>query len=106
MNCNRINAKARALIERIRALNIPQRAKAELLMLWHHARRLVEAVIGFIMRHNHLGECLVLGAVVAYLVGHVPIFGGFLALMALVTAASIGLMVELLKEIEAVFNPA
>ena len=106
MNCKRINARAREIIDRIRALNIPKRVKAELLLLWHHARGLVESVIGFVMRHNHLAECLVLGAVVAYLLAQVPVFGGFLALVALVTAASVGLMVELLKEIEAVFAPA
>ena len=106
MNCKRINARAREIIDRIRALNIPKRVKAELLLLWHHARALVESVIGFIMRHNSLGECLVLGAIVAYLLAKVPAVGGFLALVALVTAASVGLMVELLKEIEAVFTPA
>lgn len=106
MNCKRVNDKARDIIARIRSLNIPQRAKAELLMLWHHARALVESVIGFVVRHNHLGECLVLGAVVAYLLSKIPGIGGFLALVALVTAASVGLMVELLKELESVFNPA
>lgn len=106
MNCKRINQKAREIIARIRALNLPQRVKAELLLLWSHARHLVESVIGFIMRHNSLGECLVLGAIVAYLLAKVPAVGGFLALVALVTAASVGLMVELLKEIESVFTPA
>ena len=105
MNCTRINDKAREMIARIRALNIPKRVKAELLLLWSHARWLVESIIGFIARHHHLGECLVLGAIVAYLAGHVPVIGGFLALMALVTAASVGLMVEMLREIESVFNP-
>lgn len=105
MNCKRVNDKAREIIARIRALNIPQRAKAELLLLWHHARWLAESVIGFVMRHHSLGECLVLGAAVAFLLGKVPAIGGFLALMALVTAASVGLMVELMRELEAVFNP-
>lgn len=106
MNCKRINAKARAIIERIRALNIPQRAKAELFLLWSHARWLAEKVIGFVARHHSLGECLVLGAIVAYLLASVPLLGGFFALVALVTAASVGLMVEMIKEIESVFNPA
>ena len=106
MNCKRISAKARAIIERIRALDIPKRAKAELFLLWSRARRIAEAVIGFVSRHRHLGECLVLGASVAYLLSRVPGIGGFLALVALVTAASVGLMVELLKEIESVFDPA
>ena len=106
MNCKRINQKAREIIARIRALNLPKRVKAELLMLWSHARHLVESVIGFVMRHNSLGECLVLGAVVAYLLAKVPAVGSFLALVALVTAASVGLMVELLKELESVFTPA
>ena len=103
MNCKRINDKARDIIARIRALNIPKRVKAELLMLWHSARWLVESIIGFVMRHHHLGECLVLGAAVAYLVCHVPVIGGLLALMALVTAASVGLMIELMRELESVF---
>jgi hypothetical protein len=106
MNRNRINARAQEIIARIRSLNLPQRVKAELLLLWHHARALVESVIGFVIRHNHLAECLVLGALVAYLLAQVPVFGGFLALLALVTAASVGLMVELLREIESVFKPA
>jgi hypothetical protein len=106
MNCKRISQKAREIIARLRTLNLPQRIKGELLLLWRHARVLVESVIGFVVRHNHLGECLVLGAVVAYLLAKVPAVGGFLALVALVTAASVGLMVGLRKEIESVFTPA
>jgi hypothetical protein len=36
-------------------------------------------------------------------VGQVPLIGGFLALMTLVTAAAVGLLAELQEELEAVF---
>lgn len=95
--------KVRKIIARLRALDIPQRAKADLLLLWHYASSLVEKIIAFIRRHKHLTECLVLGAIVAFLVGQVPFIGGFFALMTLVTAAAYGLMAELQNELETVF---
>lgn len=95
--------KVRKIIARLRALNIPQRAKADLLLLWNYASSLVEKIIAFIKRHKHLTECLVLGAIVAFLVGQVPFIGGFFALMTLVTAAAVGLMAELQEELEGVF---
>ena len=95
--------KVRKIIARIRALNIPQHVKADLLLLWMHASRLVEKIIAFIKRHKHLTECLVLGAIVAFIVGQVPLIGGFFALMTLVTAAAYGLMAELQSELETVF---
>lgn len=95
--------KVRKIIARIRALDVPQKIKADLLLLWLHASRLVEKIIAFIKRHKHLSECLVLGAIVAFIVGQIPFIGGFFALMTLVTAAAVGLMSELQAEMESVF---
>lgn len=103
MHITHFSDKARKIIARIRALNIPQRAKADLLLLWSCSSRLVEKIIAFIKRHTHLTECLVLGAIVAFLVGQVPFIGGFFALMTLVTAPAVGLMSELQRELETVF---
>ena len=84
---------------------IPAKAKAELLMLWHRARRMVEAAIRFIQRHREFGEAILLGAIIAYLLSQVPWIGGFLALCALVTAAAIGVLKELREDIAGLFQP-
>ena len=93
------------IIEQIRKLDIPAKAKAELLMLWHRARRMVEAAIRFIQRHREFGEAILLGAIIAYLLSQVPWIGGFLALCALVTAAAIGVLKELREDIAGLFQP-
>ena len=93
------------IVEEIRKLNIPARAKAELLMLWHKAQKLVEAIIRFIQRHREFAEAMILGAIIAYLLAHIPWIGGFLALCALVTAASIGVLKELREDIASLFQP-
>ena len=94
---------ARDLFERIRKLNIPQRAKAELLLLWSRMKRLVEGILRFIARHRHFGEALLLGAALAWLLNHVPIIGGFLGLCALITSAAIGVMKELREDLNQLF---
>ncbi len=98
--------KSRTIIKRIRKLKIPARAKAELLMLWTRARRLAEAVILFVSAHRRFGEALVMGAVVAFLLSQIPWVGGFLALCALVTAASVGLLRELREDVARFFEAA
>jgi hypothetical protein len=103
MNSTRFSERARKIIKRIQALQIPQRAKADLLLLWTYAKELAEQIVAFVRRHSHLSECLVLGALVAFLVGQLPLIGGLLALMALVTAAAVGLLTELQAEMEKVF---
>lgn len=96
----------RDIVDRIRQLNIPARAKAELLLLWQRARRLVEAILRFIDRHRSFGEAMVLGAILAYLLAHIPWIGNFLALCTLVTAAAIGVLKELREDITDLFTPA
>ncbi len=99
--------KSSTIIRKIRRLKIPARAKAELLMLWTRARRLAEAVIKFVSAHRRFGEALVLGAVVAFMLSQVvPWIGGFLAMCALVTAASIGLLRELREDVARFFEAA
>lgn len=93
------------IIEEIRRLDIPAKAKAELLLLWTRAQRLVEAIIRFIQRHRQFGEAILLGAIIAYLLAHIPWIGGFLALCALVTAAAIGVLKELREDIASLFQP-
>jgi hypothetical protein len=95
--------KAQEVIDHIRQLNIPQKAKAEMLLLWTRAKKLVEGIIRFIARHRHFGEAVLLGAALAWLLAHVPYIGGFLALCALVTAAAIGVMRELREDLDQLF---
>ncbi|MEI7901534.1 MAG: hypothetical protein WCK89_14885 [bacterium] len=94
------------VIENIRGLNLPARCKAELFMLWRWAGRLGECILRFLKAHREFGEALVLGCVVAYLLSQIPWIGGFLALCALVTAASIGLLRELREDVTRFFEPA
>lgn len=95
--------KAQEVIDRIKNMNIPQKAKADLLVLWTRSKRLVEGIIRFICRHRHFGEAVLLGAALAWLLAHVPYVGGFLALCALVTAAAIGVMKELREDLNQLF---
>ena len=92
------------IIERIKKLDIPEKAKAELLLLWQRAKTLVENMLAFIERHKHLGEAIVVGALVAWLLSHTPMIGGLLALCALVTSAAIGVLRELRAEVELLFH--
>ncbi len=92
-----------SLFERIRRLDIPARVKAELVLLARRGRQLVLAILRFLHRHRRFGESLVLGAVVAYLLSKIPVVGGFLALCAMATAATAGLMRELRESLEQVF---
>ena len=92
------------IIERIKKLDIPEKAKAELLLLWQRAKTLVENMLAFIERHKHLGEAIVVGALVAWLLSHTPMIGGLLALCALVTSAAIGVLRELRAEVELLFQ--
>jgi uncharacterized protein (DUF2062 family) len=93
------------IIEEIRKLDIPAKAKAELLMLWHKAQHLVERIIRFLQSHKEFAQTMALGAIVAYILAHVPWIGGFLALCALVTAAAIGVLKELREDISRLFEP-
>lgn len=93
------------IVEEIRKLNIPAKAKAELVMLWHKAQRLVEAMIRFIQRHREFAEAMILGAIIAFLLAQIPWIGAFLALCTLVTAAAIGVLKELREDIASLFQP-
>jgi len=94
------------IVDRIKQLNIPARAKAELLMLWHQSKRLVERTLKFLDRHREFVESMLLGAVVAWLLAHIPWIGGFLALCALVTAAAVGILKEIRSDLEQLFLTA
>ena len=95
----------RQVFEQIRAMNIPAKAKAELLMLWHKCKTIVEAALWFCRRHREFAEAMILGALVAYLLSHIPWIGGFLALCTLITAAAIGVLKELREDIASLFEP-
>lgn len=94
----------REIIDRIRKLNIPARAKAELLMLYHRARSLGERILAFIERHREFAEAMLLGAIAAYLLAHIPWIGGFLALCTLITAAAIGVMKQMHEDLTQLFE--
>jgi membrane-bound metal-dependent hydrolase YbcI (DUF457 family) len=99
MNC------CKRVFDEIRRLNIPAKVKAELLMLWAKAKKLVETIIRFIQRHREFAHTILLGAIVAWLLAHIPWIGSFLALCALVTAAAIGVLKELRIDIAGLFEP-
>ncbi len=91
-------------IDEISRLNIPSKCKAELTMLYAKCKRLAAAIVRFIKAHKKFGESMILGCVIAFLLGQVPWIGGFLALCALVTAAAIGLMRELREDLTKFFD--
>lgn len=95
--------KSSEVISRIRSLRIPRQAKADLVILYTRARKLVVGILRFIERHRRFGEALALGALAAWMLMHVPIIGAFLGLCAMVTAAAIGLMRELREDIQQLF---
>lgn len=95
----------RDIFEQIKAMNIPARCKAELLMLWHKCKTIVEAALRFCQRHREFAEAMILGALIAYLLAQIPWLGGFLALCALCTAAAVGVLKELREDIASLFEP-
>ncbi|MCE9616527.1 MAG: hypothetical protein K8T26_19810 [Lentisphaerae bacterium] len=94
------------VIDRIKNLNIPHRAKAELMFWYSRSRACVVAVLRFVERHRQFGEAVILGAIMAYLLSHIPWIGGFLALCALVTACAIGVAKELKEDLNRLFELA
>jgi len=94
----------RRLIDEIKDLDIPARAKAELAILCAKARDLGRHCIAFVKRHRHLGESIVLGCLIAYLLFYVPFVGGFLGLCALALTISSGVLRELQESIAALFS--
>ena len=91
------------IFDEIKRLNIPQRVKAELLILATRARNLALKILAFIRKNRHIGEAMVLGCIIAFLVAHLPWIGGFLALCALVTAAAWGFMKQVEADILEIF---
>jgi len=91
-------------IDDIRKLHIPSKCKAELAMLYSKCKRLAAAIVRFVKSHRQFGEAMILGCIIAYLLGQVPWIGGFLALCALVTAAAMGLMRELREDLTKFFD--
>lgn len=94
----------REIVERIRRLDIPARAKAELMMLWHRCKRLVERILQFMDEHRDFTESMLLGAIAAFLLSQIPWIGGFLALCALVTAAAIGVLKQIHADLTQLFE--
>lgn len=94
----------REIIDRIKRLDIPAKAKAELLMLYNRARSLGERILQFIERHKEFTEAMLLGAIAAYILAHVPWIGSFLALCTLITAAAIGVMKQMHEDLTQLFE--
>ena len=95
----------REVLNRIRNLNIPRQAKEQLLLLCTRARKLVVGILRFIERHKQFAEAMILGAIIAYLLAHIPWIGNFLALCALITAAAVGVLKALREDIASLFQP-
>jgi hypothetical protein len=94
----------REIIDRIKKLDIPARAKAELLMLWHRAKQLVARILAFLDSHREFTEAMLLGAIAAFLLSQIPWIGGFLALCALVTAAAVGVLKQIHADLTQLFE--
>lgn len=94
------------IVDRIRKLDIPARAKAELLMLWSRAKQLVERILAFLESHREFAEAMLLGSIAAFLLSQIPWIGGFLALCCLVTAAAIGLLKQIHADLTQLFETA
>lgn len=92
-------------LDEIRRMDLPAKAKAELIKLWHRARNLVTAIVRFIQRHREFSEAMVLGAIIAFLLSKIPWIGQFAALCALVTAAAVGVLMELRSAINRLLEP-
>ena len=88
----------------INRMNLAAKVKAELFKFWTCFRNVGNKIIAFIKRHKHLSEALLLGAIVAFLCSQMPGIGGFLALLALVTSAAVGLMLELRDSLNSMFD--
>jgi hypothetical protein len=91
------------LIDEIRKLQIPARAKAELAILCARAKELGIKILKFLKRHRHLGEASVIGALVAYMLCFIPWVGGFLALVALGLSLASGVVRELREDLATLF---
>lgn len=94
----------RTVKQRICKLRIPKEAKEALLRLWLKSKALVESILNFIRRHQHLTEALLLGAIVAFLLSQIPVLGSFLGLLALVTSGAVGLMREIRSQLAETFG--
>lgn len=92
-------------INEVKKLDIPAKAKAELVMLWHRARQVAEGIVTFVHRHRQFAEAVIIGAIMAYAISHIPWIGGFAALCTLVTATAIGVLKELRESIASLFEP-
>lgn len=91
-------------VKEIKELDLPARVKAELLRMYFKMREVAIAILEFLKRHKQLGECLALGAIVAFLLAQLPFLGSFLALLALVTASAVGLMLEMRNYLTQIFT--
>lgn len=96
---------AREVIDKIRSLNIPGKAKEQLLLLYTRARNLVIGILKFMERHRQFAEAMLLGAVIAYLLSKIPWIGMFLSLCCLVTFAAIGIARELHEDLAKLLDP-
>jgi hypothetical protein len=80
---------------RIQEFDIPRRVRGELMAWWHSAKRLVDAILRFMARHQHFTHCVLLGAIVCWLLCTIPFaVAHFMGLVALVGCA-IGLAQDL-----------
>lgn len=93
------------ILHRIHILSVPEPAKSDLRKLAYISKTLVIGVLNFIRRHHIIAESLILGAIAAFLLSHIPFFGFFLGICALITFAAVGLMRELRSQLSDVFNP-
>lgn len=94
----------KSLFSEVRALNIPSRAKAELLLLCARAKELGRKIIRFVKRHKHICENAVIGAILAYMMLFIPgLLGSFLALVAMALSVSAGVLRELQDSIASLF---
>ena len=92
------------LLNQIANLRVPDRVKEDLCRLAQKGKSLVEKILLFLRRHRQFAECLLLGAIVAFLLTQIPVIGNFLGLLALVTAGAVGLARELKESLNETFG--
>ena len=92
------------LLQRIRDLRIPEKTREVLRRMCVKLRAWVEKIVLFIRRHRGFCEAMIIGAIAAYLLIHVPLIGAALAQTAIITAAAVGLMKELSSAMKEAFG--
>lgn len=84
--------------------NINEQVRAALVVLGAEFRELAVKALRFIDGHSYLTMALLIGLVIAYLLGRIPLVGSFLGLTALGLLTAAGVLGELRAELRRLFD--